>query len=74
MSLMPLLAHRDSEGRAAEDVDLFGPTVQLAGAGRNAADRPRLSIRLMVGQLYLKHAYNESDESVCERWAENNYW
>lgn len=29
-SLMPLLAHRDREGWAAADVDLFGPTVQLA--------------------------------------------
>jgi IS5 family transposase len=25
----------------------------------------------MVGLLYLKHAYNESDESVCERWAQD---
>ncbi len=25
----------------------------------------------MVGLRYLKHAYNESDESVCERWALN---
>jgi|GEM_PF-2651358 hypothetical protein len=28
----------------------------------------------MVGLLYLKHAFNESDDSVCERWAENVYW
>jgi transposase, IS5 family len=28
----------------------------------------------MVGMLYLKYAYNESDESVCERWAENVYF
>jgi len=27
----------------------------------------------MVGLLYLKHAYNESDESVCERWAQDVY-
>lgn len=30
-------------------------------------------LRLMVGLLYLKHAYNESDESVCERWAQDVY-
>jgi len=31
-------------------------------------------MRLMVGLLYLKHAYNESDESVCERWAQDVYF
>ena len=46
----------------------------LAGAGLSAAGRPRLSIRLMVGLLYLKHAYNESDELVCERWAQDVYF
>lgn len=28
----------------------------------------------MVGLLYVKHAYNESDESVCERWAQDVYF
>lgn len=28
----------------------------------------------MVSLLYLKHAYGESDESVCERWSENVVW
>ena len=36
--------------------------------------RPGLSGRLMVGLHYLKHAFDESDESVCERWVENPYW
>lgn len=35
---------------------------------------PALSTRLMVGLLYLKHAFNESDESLLERWVENPYW
>ncbi|WP_232443353.1 IS5 family transposase, partial [Burkholderia ubonensis] len=73
-SLAPLFAHRDRAGRATEDVDLFGAAPRLACAGVSAAGRPRLPIRLMVGLLYLKHAYNLSDEAVCERWAENNYW
>ena len=30
-------------------------------------------IRLMVALLYLKYAYNESDESVVERWAQDMY-
>lgn len=36
--------------------------------------RPGLSPRMMVGLHYLKHAFDESDESVCERWVENPYW
>lgn len=28
----------------------------------------------MLSLLYLKHAYGESDESVCERWSENVVW
>lgn len=35
---------------------------------------PALPMRLMVGLHYLKHAFNESDESVVERWVENPYW
>ena len=33
--------------------------------------RPGLSIRLVVGLHYLKYCYNESDESVVERFLEN---
>lgn len=36
--------------------------------------RPGIPIRLMVGLHYLKHAFNESDEGVVERWIENPYW
>jgi len=36
--------------------------------------RPGLSIRLVVGLHYLKYSYNESDESVVERFLENPYW
>ena len=36
--------------------------------------RPGKSIRLMVGLHYLKHAFNESDESVVARFLENPYW
>jgi transposase, IS5 family len=36
--------------------------------------RPANATRLMVGLHYLKHTYNESDESVIERWVENPYW
>jgi IS5 family transposase len=36
--------------------------------------RPGVNTRLMVGLLYLKHAYDESDESLVARWVENPYW
>ena len=35
---------------------------------------PGKAVRLMVGLHYLKHAFNESDESVVARWIENPYW
>ena len=35
---------------------------------------PAKPTRLMVGLHYLKHTYNESDESVVARWVENPYW
>jgi IS5 family transposase len=73
-SLAPLLAHKDRSGRVIQDADLFGPTAQLAGAGLSNAGRPRLALRLMVALLYLKHAFNLSDEELCERWSENVVW
>jgi IS5 family transposase len=73
-ALAPALGHQDRTGRSIEGADLFGPTLAVAGAGMSNAGRPRLPIRLMVSLLYLKHAYNESDESVVECWAENVYW
>lgn len=73
-ALAPLLAHKDRAGCSIEGADLFGSTVQLVGAGVSPAGRPRLPVRLMVSLLYLKHAYDESDESLVERWSENVYW
>ena len=35
---------------------------------------PAKAIRLMVGLHYLKYAFDESDESVVDRWVENPYW
>lgn len=35
---------------------------------------PAKAVRLMVGLHYLKHAFNESDESLLEKWVENPYW
>ena len=73
-SLAPAFAHRDRKGRVVEGADMFGPTLAVAGTGVSNAGRPRLPIRLMVALLYLKHAYNESDESLVERWAQDVYF
>jgi len=35
---------------------------------------PGKPIRLIVGLHHLKHAFNESDENVVERFIENPYW
>ena len=36
--------------------------------------RPGLAVRLMVGLHYLKHAFDESDETVVAKLLENPYW
>ena len=46
----------------------FGPLF-VANVGR-----PALPTRLIVGLHYLKYAYDESDESVVDRFLENPYW
>ncbi len=72
------LAHRFARqvraGKRIEDMDLFGPSVSVVGSGVAAAGRPRLPTRLMVALLYLKHAFNESDEEVVQRWGETPTW
>jgi IS5 family transposase len=73
-ALAPAFAHRDRAARLVEGADLFGATVQVAGAGVSNAGRPRLPLRLMVSLLYLKHAFNLSDEELVERWSENVVW
>ena len=73
-ALAPMFAHKDRAGQANDDVDLFGPSLAVAGAGRSNAGRPRLPIRLMTSLLYLKHSFNLSDEELCQRWSENVLW
>jgi len=73
-ALAPAFARKQRDGTRIEEGDLFGTPAQIAGGGPSAAGRPRLSIRLMASPLYLKHAFNLSDEEVVERWAENVVW
>ena len=73
-ALAPAFVRKSRDGKVIEEGDLFGPTLEIAGGGTSAAGRPRLSIRLMSSLLYLKHAFNLSDEDVVSRWAENVVW
>ena len=58
----------------ADAVDWNHFDLELAGCYSEKMGRPGNAIRLMVGLHYLKHAFNESDESVVDRWVENPYF
>jgi IS5 family transposase len=58
---------------ALPELDLFGEQVQRVAVASHAG-RPRVPLRIMIALLYLKHAFNESDEGVVERWGETPTW
>lgn len=75
------------QARLEQQINLQHPLVRLAqqlewsfferafGALYAAeVGRPGVPTRLLVGLHYLKHAFNESDETVVARWVENPYW
>ena len=73
--LAPIWRRDAREGVLPEGDDLFGSGGGvLVAAGVSHAGRARLPIRLMCSLLYLKHAFNLSDEDTCARWAENVVW
>ena len=55
------------------DLDLFGEAPRSPERKSNAG-RPRVPLRTMIALLYLKHAFNESDEGVVARWADTPRW
>jgi len=68
----PLIVRNLRSGRSVPQDDLFGSSLQIAGV--RGGGRPRLPTRLMLSLLYLKHAFNESDESLCARWMDSVSW
>jgi IS5 family transposase len=58
----------------AERIDWSQFDLAIDACYADELGRPGVNTRLMVGLLYLKHAYDESDESVVARWVENPYW
>lgn len=73
-ALKPSLARQAREGRVSVVSDLLGTHDVILSAGVSPAGRPRLNTRLMVSLLYLKHAFNFSDEALVQEWSENIYW
>jgi IS5 family transposase len=47
---------------------------EFAGYFPATVGNPALPARLVVGVLYLKHAFALSDEAVVSMWKENPYW
>lgn len=68
-----VFSRKGRAGVAMPDLDLFGEQVQRVALASNAG-RPRVPLRTMIALLYLKHAFNESDEGVVERWGETPTW
>ena len=71
--LSHLFMRKARSGVAMPDLDLFGESPVRAARASNAG-RPRVPLRVMIALLYLKHAFNESDEGVVERWGETPTW
>ena len=73
--LSPIWQRQSRDGVMVDGGELLavsGGTLKAAGV--SYAGRPRLSIRLLCSLLYLKHAFNLSDEALVERWSENVVW
>jgi IS5 family transposase len=57
----------------SEQIDWPGIEQQLSPL-YSEIGRPSVPSRKMVGLLMLKRMFNQSDESVIDRWIENPYW
>jgi len=73
MKLEQLINQRHELCRLARAIDWQRCEDQF-GVLYSEAGRPGIPVRLMAGLHYLKHAFNESDETVVARWVENPYW
>ncbi len=58
----------------ANKVDWPGLDAEYAGCYQPDIGAPAKATRLMAGLHYLKFMFNESDESLVDRWVENPYW
>ena len=72
-SVAHLFSRKARTGQAMPELDLFGEAPAPLARASNAG-RPRIPLRVMISLLYLKHAFNESDEGVVARWGETPTW
>jgi len=72
--LASLLSHEHPLYRLAEAIDWARFDVEFGVLYAEEVGRPGLPMRLMVGLHYLKYLFDESDESVVEKYVENPYW
>ncbi len=69
------ILNRDHELiQLADKIDWSRFDVAFADSYSEDLGAPAKAVRLMVGLQYLKYTFNESDESVVDRWVENPYW
>jgi len=77
MYQVPLLQFINKEHelcQLAERIDWDELERDLSGYYCVDNGRPSIPIRKIVGVVFLKRMFNESDESVVDRWKENPYW
>lgn len=60
--------------RVAQQIDWSSFEREFGALYAESVGAPAIPTRLMIGLHYLKHAFNESDESVVGKWIENPYW
>jgi len=73
-SLEQILDHRHPLYVLSNKIDWKRFDVSFGALFAQKKGRPALPTRLVVGLHYLKHAFDESDESVVARLLENPYW
>jgi len=69
-----LVSHEHPLYRLAEAIDWTRFESEFGPLYAEATGRPGLPTRLLVGLHYLKYLFDESDESVVEKFVENPYW
>ena len=69
-----IVSHGHPLYRLAEAIDWTRFESEFGSLYAEDVGRPGLPTRLMVGLHYLKYLFDESDESVVEKFIENPYW
>ena len=69
-----ILNHDHALVQLADKIDWSRFDTAFADSYSQDMGAPAKAVRLMVGLQYLKYTFNESDESVVDRWVENVYW